>query len=192
MASLKELNEQRQAAAAELKELGKVTGEAWTAEHEGKWQEANKRFDEIQASMTAEQTRLERDASVQQRLAEIEAINKRAMNDGRVGFDAGRRREENPVHVAQIDTRAIALQAWLRAGRGMELTAEQRDACRKAGVNPGSTEFEMRNDYVYGGPSWCLRGGQKVREFRVGLDVATGGAGQAGGAYADMSDDVPF
>lgn len=177
MAALKELHEKRQALSAQIRELGNKQAE-WTAENQAQWEAMNKDFDANEAAMKAERERLAKDESVQTRLAEIEAINKRALEDGRVGLDDGRRREENPETVAKIDVQALALQGWLRAGRGMDLTAEQRDACRKAGVSPGSSEFALRGNFTYGGPAWVTRGGAKNREVRVGLDVATGGAGQ--------------
>ena len=178
MAALKDLQEKRQALAVQIRELGNKQAE-WTAEHEAKWGTLNTEYDAIQAAMTAERERLAKDESVQKRLAEIEETNKRALEEGRVGLDAGRRREENPERVEKIDTRAIAMQAWLRAGKGIDLTDEHRDVCKKAGVNPYSPEFNSGNpDFRYAGPSWCTRGTQKPREFRAGLDVATGGAGQ--------------
>ena len=140
MAALKDLQEKRQALAVQIRELGNKQAE-WTAEHEATWGTLNTEYDAIQAAMTAERERLAKDESVQKRLAEIEETNKRALEDGRVGLDAGRRREENPERVEKIDTRAIAMQAWLRAGKGIDLTEEHRDVCRKAGVNPYSPEF---------------------------------------------------
>jgi HK97 family phage major capsid protein len=176
---LKDLREKRAQAWEQLKAINERSKDAaMNAEDQAAWDKGNAEIDAIGGEITAEEKRLDDAAAREKRLAEIEATNRAALGDGRIGVDAGRRREENPERVAGIDVRAIALQGWLRAGRGLDLTAEHRDACRRAGVNPGSTELALSADYRYGGPAWCSRDTRAIREFRAGLDVATGGAGQ--------------
>lgn len=177
MATLKELQEQRNAKAAEIKTLADRQAN-WTADDEGNWERLNSEYNAITKSQTEELDRQRKSEAVQKRLQEIEATNRQALNDGRVGLDEGRRREENTERVASIDTHGIVMQAWIRAGKRKELTEEHRAACKSAGVDPYSPEIDLPREIRYGGPAWCSRGRNTIREYRVGLDVATSGAGK--------------
>lgn len=179
MATVKELREKRAEVWKKAQQLHTERKADWKSEDQAAWDACNAEIDAIGKEIEAEESRLNSAAEREKRLAEIEATNRSALNDARVGFDAGRRREENPENVAKVDVRGLALQGWLRAGRGMDLTHEHREACRAAGVNPSSPEVDFgKVNIQYSGPSWANRGRQQIREFRVGLDVGTGGAGQ--------------
>jgi HK97 family phage major capsid protein len=174
-AKLKELQEQKNTNAAAIQELGKRQ-ESWTAEDRTAWENLNKEYDATSAALIARRDELTNSEAVQKRLADIEA-SQRAANVTS-GFDGDRRRELNPERQAEVkDVRGIALQAWMRAGRGMELTAEHRTACKAIGINPGSSEIDLSANFRYGTPAWASQSRQSQREFRVGLDVATSGAG---------------
>ena len=178
MLKIQDLHEKRLGIADQIKKLAERQAE-WTAEDSARWDALNTEYDAAVAEVDAEQKRLRESESVQKRLAEIEAINKQALGGSRIGFDESRRREENPENVAKVDVRSLALQAWFRAGKGMDLSEEHRTACQRAGIDPRNSEVVIQRDnFVYGGPSWCRMGIADRREFRVGLDVATSGAGK--------------
>ncbi len=178
-AQLKELQEKKNSLSTEIRELGDKQAE-WTAEHRGQWESLNKSYDETTSALAARKDELTNAAAVQARLKQIEAENKAATNDRAIGLDGDRRREANPEQITKraSEVHALALQAWMRADAGMEISDEHRAACRTVGINPGSREMALpAMDYRYGNPAFVSRGRQPVREVRVGLDVATSGAG---------------
>jgi HK97 family phage major capsid protein len=177
-AKLKELQEQKNAKAAVIKELA-GRQENWTAEDRTAWDVVNKEYDDIAAALTARDAELKNSAAVQARLKAIEDEQRAVSGDRAIGFDGDRRRELDPERIARDrkEVQGIALQAWMRAGRGMELTQEHRTACKAIGINPGSSEIDLGAAFRYSGPAWCSQSRQVQREFRVGLDVATSGAG---------------
>lgn len=175
--SLKELQEQKNKAAADVKALAD-TQATWTEEHRGQWVTVNKAYDDAAKALSDEKEKLLASEAVQKRMAEIEADLKASNNDRRIGLDAGDRRAADVETLEAVDVRALAFQAWMRADAGIDITEEHRAACRKIGVNPGSREIAMESNFQYGPPSFQSRGQQPAREFRVGLDVATSGAGK--------------
>lgn len=178
MPKIQDLHEKRLGIATQIKQLAERQAE-WNAEDSAKWDVLNTEYDAAVAEVDAEQKRLQSSEAVQKRLAEIEAVNKQALGGSRVGIDEIRRREENPENVAKVDVRSLALQAWFRSGKSMELSEEHRSACQRAGIDPRSPEIVLpHGNFRYGGPSWCRLGTQERREFRAGLDVATSGAGK--------------
>ncbi len=67
----------------------------------------------------------------------------------------------------------------MRSRRGMDITEQHRESCRIAGVKLGTPEIDLKTGFRYSRtPSFVSRGRQAPREFRVGLDVATSGAGK--------------
>lgn len=176
---LKELQEKRLNKYTEVKELADKQA-TWTAEDRTKWDAVNAEYDAICAEAKTEDEKLKSSEAVQKRLQEMEAENRASSGDRRIGLDHKDRREDNPeFRVAKTEeTRALALQGWLRAGKGLELTQEQRDSCRAMKINPASPEMGFDEKFVYGQRSWSHGGRQAIREFRTGLDVATSGKGQ--------------
>jgi HK97 family phage major capsid protein len=174
--SLKELQENKNKLATEVKALAD-TQATWTEEHRGQWATVNKAYDEASAALSAEKEKLLASEAVQARLKEIEDQQRADLGDRRIGLDAGDRRSHDVEKLEAVDVRAMALQAWMRADAGIEISEEHRSACRKIGVNPGAREITMSANFHYGKPSFQSRGQQPPREFRVGLDVATSGAG---------------
>jgi HK97 family phage major capsid protein len=178
-AKLKELQDQKNKLSTEIRELGDKQAE-WTAEHRGQWESLNKSYDETTAALAARKEELTNSEAVQARLKQIEADRKAATNDAAIGFDGDRRREENPERIAKraSEVHALALQAWMRADAGMDIGEEHRSACRQLGVNLASKEMQLPARVEYGSnPAWSVRGKPMQREIRVGLDVATSGAG---------------
>lgn len=178
-AKLKELQEQKNKLATEIRELGDKQAE-WTAEHRAQWDTLNKSYDDTAAALVARKEELTNSEAVQARLKAIEAEQKTALNDGKIGLDGDRRREADPETIVRkaSELHAVALQAWMRADAGLDLTDEHRSACQQLGVKPGSREIQLPATYSYGQPAWCSRMHQGTRELRVGLDVATSGAGK--------------
>jgi HK97 family phage major capsid protein len=174
-ATLKSLQEQKNAKAAAIKELGDRQAN-WTAEDRAAWDTVNKEYDEAAAALTARDAELKNSEAVQKRLADIEAEQKASHKPT---FDEGQRRQANPENIARerAEIQGVALQAWMRAGKGMNLSEEHRTACKSVGINPGSSEIDLSSQFRYGRPAWCSQSRQNQREFRVGLDVATAGAG---------------
>lgn len=180
MSKLKELQEKRLSLAANIKELGAKSAE-WTEEQRGQWDALNADYDATSKEIGEEVERGRNSEAVQARLAAIEAEQRESLSGKRIGVDAGRRAEADPETIVRNTeaAKALALQAWFRAGRGEELTDEQRSACRSVGINPRSGEIDMRGLATYSHePAWLSQGVQMRREMRVGLDVATSGAGQ--------------
>ncbi len=176
-AKLKELQEKKNAAATAIKELGDRQAN-WTAEDRGQWDVVNTEYDAAAAALTARNDELKNSEAVQKRLKEIEDANKATNGDKGGGFDGDKRRELDPERQASIDHRAIALQAWMLTRRGLEITEEHRASCKAIGVNPAQAEFNPSWNPTYGKPVFSCRGQMPTREFRVGLDITTSGAGK--------------
>lgn len=176
--TIKELQERKNKAASDIRTLADKQAN-WTQEDRDQWGKLNADYDAVSAEIKTERERLEASEAVQKRLAEIEAEQKAISNDRAIGVDHGRQREANPEAVAAKpdEARSLALQSWLRGGRG--LSAEHRDACRALGIDPVAKEIELesRESRYYGQPAWLFGDGvHRCRELRVGLDVATSGA----------------
>lgn len=178
---LAELQEKKNAAATAIKELGNRQ-DSWTAEDRAQWETINKDYDAAAAAVAARREELTNSEAVQARLKQIEDEQRAISGDKRVGLDEDRRREDNPERrIAVREHRAaLVMQAWCLAQARMELRDEHREACREVGFNPSTREIEFggsQSEVRYGEPAWSCGGVQRQREFRVGLDVATSGAG---------------
>jgi len=199
-AKLKELQEKKNAASIAIKELGNRQ-DKWTAEDRTQWDAVNKEYDDTAAALTARNEELKGAAAVQARLKEIEDRQKEVNGDKGGGFDGDKRRELDPERAVsrELERRATAFQGWALAQAGMELRKEHQETCRDFNFNPSSTkEILLGPDgslhraiggsdncdlpigtarRQYGEPTWSAGGRQTQREVRVGLDVATSGAG---------------
>jgi len=179
MASLKEIQERKNGKAAEIKVLGDKIAE-WTPENRQQWTALNAEYDAIKAELDTELESQRNAEAVQARLAAIEAENRNARNDGRVGVDAAERRADNPENAmaSRVDARALALHAWLRSGSELGITREHRSACASLGINPNAREIAITSDVSYGERAWsAYNGRQMTREIRAGLDVTNSGKG---------------
>lgn len=188
MAKIQELNEKRLQTAAKIKELAGRQAN-WTADDEGQWKTINAEYDGIKAEIDAEQQRLAKDESVQQRLKEIEAEFRAQNNDRRVGVDAGDRRQADPEFqqtTAERDA-ALAMQAWvMRANHHVvkrELAKEHIAACQRFGVNPNAESLDilLGRQELTAPPNWSSGEGSRLcrdgrREMRTDAPMYIGGS----------------
>jgi HK97 family phage major capsid protein len=195
-ATLKSLQEQKNAKALAIKELGDRQAN-WTAEDRAAWDVVNKEYDDAAAALTARSDELKNAEAVQARL---KAIEDEQRSSHRPTLDAEQRREREPERrlARDFQTRATALQSWAMCQVGQELRDEHREACRELGFEPrankhiviapdgalhraiGSESCDLPAGTPirrYGDAAWSCGGRQAQREVRVGLDVATSGAG---------------
>jgi HK97 family phage major capsid protein len=185
-AKLKELQEQKNAKAVAIKELA-GRQENWTAEDRSAWDVVNKEYDDTAAALKAREDELKSSEAVQKRLKEIEDQQKALNGDKGGGFDGDRRREMNPEQIkrtqeAEVDfaMRCILGGVDIDDQAKRQKFAEVRNrlgikTCQ--GDNGAQRGFEFPAAYRYGQPAWASQGRNTSREFRVGLDVATSGAG---------------
>ena len=124
--TIHELQDRKNALAVEIKAHAARQAE-WNAEDQTKWEQLNADYDKTCGEIAEERERLTKSEAVQKRLQEIEDANKADLGDRRVGPDQQQRDRFNPERQdrQRIDVPALAFQAWLRAGRGMDLTPEQ-------------------------------------------------------------------
>ena len=176
MPTIQELLQEKGNIVAEMRStLDANPGDKWTADHEAKYVAQNARISEIDAKCVAiradETTRAERAAA-------LDAAEQRSREFGNNQGGNREQRSSSGGEQRTHDRAAVALQAWLRAGEGQDLTPEHRSACQETGVNPNTREIglNLRNDY--GDAAWMVAGNQGRREIRAGLDVGTSGAGR--------------
>lgn len=182
-AKLKELQEKRNNLATAIKELGDKQA-TWNGEDRTAWDTINSQYDETVAALTARADELKNSEAVQKRLKEIEDRQKEVTGDKGGGFDGDKRREMNPENRAGENERsqALAMQAWACTRQRVDdfkMTDAHREACKRWGVNPNSDEIGFSDQRVKYGrrAAWLSNNVPKTREFRVGLDVTTSGAG---------------
>ncbi len=194
-AKLKELQEVKNTKAGVIKELASRQ-DKWTAEDRAAWDVVNKEYNDTAAALVARDAELKSAKAVQDRLKEIEDEQRDIGGDKGGGFDGDKRREIAPERIAfrEVETRALAFQAWALNGKGMELRDEHRKACHELNFSLNTKEILLAPDGTlqrasnetdlargtslkrYGDPAWSCGGVRPQREFRVGLDVATTGA----------------
>jgi HK97 family phage major capsid protein len=200
-AKLKELQEQKNAKAAAIKELA-ARQDKWTAEDRTAWDAVNKEYDETAAALKTRDEELKSSAAVQARLKQIEDDQRAATGDRAIGLDGDKRREAEPERIRgrEFERRALAMQSWAMSSCNVDLRDEHRAACRDLNFNPTAKEILLAPDGAihraaigsdgcdlpigsarlrYGDHAWSTGDGarQAQREVRVGLDVATAGAG---------------
>lgn len=188
MSKIRELNEKRLQAAAKIKELASRQAN-WTAEDEGQWKTANAEYDGLKAEIDAEQQRLAKDESVQQRLKEIEAEFRAVNNDRRVGADAEQRRQSEPEYQRATEQRdaILAVQAWaIRANHHVikrDLGREHIAACQRFGINPQAESLDIRLGHhdITADANWSSGDGARLcrdgrREMRADAPMYIGGS----------------
>ena len=198
-ARLAELQEAKNALAAKIKEIGDRQ-DKWTAEDRSAWDKVNGEYDAAAAALTARKEELTNSEAVQKRLKEIEDAQKATTGDKRIGLDASERRDASPERrvARQEEIRQLAVQGWALSQTGMGVRDEHREACRELSFNPGQKHIVLDAEgrfhaptggdnadlplgtpqRRYGDAAWSCGGIQARREMRVGLDVATSGAGK--------------
>lgn len=191
---LKELQDKRLKLGNEIRALAPKVTEG-DAEAKAQWATLNADYDANAAAMTAELDKRASAEEITKRLKAIEDADKASRNDRRIGLDDSERQAAKPENIVhkELESRHLALQGWALAQSRMELRDEHRNACRDIGFNPGSKEIfldaagNFARDWDlpagspqrrYGDAAFSCGGVQARREYRVGLDVATSGAGQ--------------
>lgn len=185
MPELKELQEKRLSLAAEIRAASEALDkDPNDAAAKAKYAEVNAAYDANEELRTAEIAKQTEKEERTKRLEGIENDLKQSTNHRRIGLDDSKRRESEPEHraAAATELRATAFQAWCLTQSGMDLRDEHRAALRQTGLNPNAKEvpiFAEETSFRYGDPAWSTGNGtmQRQREIRVGLDVATSGAG---------------
>lgn len=179
---LAELQEKKNAAAIAIKELA-GRQDKWTAEDRAAWDTVNKNYDEASAAWTARKEELTNSEAVQKRLKEIEDSQRALTGDRPIGVDADKRRRENPEAIKAENERsqALAMQAWVatRQRSGIAITEEHRAACKRWNIDPRDEEigFDGQVPKYSRRAAFLCNGRPTTREFRVGLDISTSGAG---------------
>lgn len=163
-----------------LEELRNGGLENLSTEDQQRFDSISKAIDDATAAYAEREGVLRAAAEREATFKRHEGALKESTGNKAIGLDQDRRREADPERIVRkaSENQALALQAWMRYEAGMELSDEHRAACRTVGINPGSREMALpANRIDYGAPAFVSRGRQHVREVRVGLDVATSGAG---------------
>ena len=144
MDKLKELQKKRAELAKEIRALMDRQAD-WKAEDRQKWDELNTAYDANMKELTAERTRVETElaeqASIAERMAEIDGYQDINPVAGHIGRDNGRLSGEG---VGAPDPRAqaggLAFQAFLRGGVRNQA---EHDACQTLNYNPAGIGFEL-------------------------------------------------
>lgn len=150
MASLKKLQANREALAAEIKKLADRQ-KSWTAEDRKNWDDLNAVYDTNQAKLDAENAKTD---TANKRRDEVAAVLERLGNSekkkvtNKIGRDGARLQDgaRNQNFFSRIEEQesnfATALQGWMLAGRGQhELNAKHIDAAKRLGINLASSEL---------------------------------------------------
>jgi len=172
--TLKELRQKAGELAAQVKELASRQ-DAWTDEDRSKWAAINADYDANAAAIEAESKRLEQSQAVQDRLAEIEQQIRASRTEAAI-VDGEQRRQQNPEHVMRDaeETRAMALQGWLRRQNGLGVTERHVQAARECRMSIDSPQLDFNLRHTYGDPAWSVSGRNEVRNLNVGTPSAGG------------------
>ncbi len=165
----KELREKRKKLAGQIRALADKQ-ESWTDEERQNWKSVNADYD-----ATCEELRkLDAAEEVKTRAAAVDEEMKRSAGDSRIGRNnpgESEQRRERPSE----ETRAIALQGWMRSQLSLPLRSEHRNALRSVGVNSHARDFRIRmmrsNEY---------RNFREKRGMTVGTSTAGGSTVPAG------------
>ena len=162
MADFKELQEQRSALAANIKDLA-ASQDDWSSEDRAKWEEVNAAYDANQQELTAAKEK----ADVAARAAQIDAAK-----DEQTFQQKRQRKAESRPEITE-ETRQLAFQAWARHQNGFDLEEKHVDAAKRCGVDPQAAGYEVRLSSQ--SPKMSHGGfGKEYRAQSVGTDSAGG------------------
>ena len=162
MADFKELQEQRSALAANIKDLA-ASQDDWSSEDRAKWEEVNAAYDVNQQELTAAKEK----ADVAARAAQIDAAK-----DEQTFQQKRQRKAESRPEITE-ETRQLAFQAWARHQNGFDLEDKHVDAAKRCGVDPQAAGYEVRLSSQ--SPQMSHGGfGKEYRAQSVGTDSAGG------------------
>lgn len=180
MDELKRLQEQRLALAAKMRELGD-TQASWTAEDRKTWDVLNADYDKVMTDIKTANAQVEQQATVTNRLAEIEAYRP---NNSRIGRDGGSL-AAGPVNrsvftpddlqgAATGENLTYALAGWLMNGSqlAVNLTDQHRSAASAMGQSLASPvfTFNLNRDWQQ-----TRRNAYEFRNALSGQDGTAGG-----------------
>jgi HK97 family phage major capsid protein len=174
----KQLREERAPLVTLIKELNdKAQAEKrdFNAEEKGQWERLNGEYDGLSARINiaerAEKLILDSVTPIDEQRSNGNPVESRQV-PGRENYDGRQERLEKELESRKEgpteEHRALALQAWLRASRNMDLRPEHQRACELVGARPHSSEFSLplRRDHY----------GNIKREYRA-LSAQSGVAG---------------
>ena len=162
MANFKELQEQRQQLAAQIKTHAETQAD-WNEEDRAKWEELNGAYDANQAELAA----AKQAADVAARTAEIEAAKDQQT------FQQKRQRTAETRPEITDETRSLAFAAWARQQNGFGLEDKHTEAAQRIGLDPKSNFLDVR--LAKKAPGLTYDGfGKEFRAQSVGTDSAGG------------------
>jgi HK97 family phage major capsid protein len=137
---VKQLQEERAPIGAEIRRMADTLGKEkpdFTAEERGKWDKLNEDFNR----MTGQIELVRRGEEVGAALGANEDKNPRA----KPGLEdtEPRRKGEGRRSGSTEQARALALQAWARKQQGLDLTHDQKRACKLVGFNPNRRSIDI-------------------------------------------------
>lgn len=165
----KALREDRGPVAAEIKRMAELANEEqrdFTAEELPTWDKLNADYDRLSRAIELAE-RAETVSAVEEVRDEQRQEERRTPGRENVNHRPEEREERRDDKTPTEEHRALALQAWLRAGAGKDLDARHMDAVNKCGIRPHSPELEFQFRRDYG----------KVRSEHRALSSITGTAG---------------
>jgi HK97 family phage major capsid protein len=182
MDELKQLQEQRLALAAKMKELGNRQ-ESWNAEDRATWDTLNTDYDAVMAKIKTANDKIEQQTAINNRLAEVESYrphNSRIGRDGgtiaagpvnRAAFSPA---DLNGIHAPAGENLTYALAGWLMNGSHLafNLTDQHRNAAQALGqsLNSPVFSFSLNQDWQQ-----TRRNAYEFRNALSGIDGTAGG-----------------
>lgn len=151
--TLKEMNEQRNALAAQIQGLADRQAE-WTAEDRSTWDQVNSDYDALMADLESRQLEDE----IQNRLTGIQHDEARATERSR---GEGFFRAPGAAPASQED-HVLAMQAWLCNSNGLAVAERNQQAARRIGVDFERSFLDVSLQLRSPGEGWglfCARGG---------------------------------
>lgn len=182
---LKELQQKRQKLAAEIR---RFADEAQARTKEGKPafdEEQRKNYDQLNTDYDAVMGELKREneaSELENRRKQLDDDDKRGINGG--GFNP-RGDDFSPDHRSDGgnhrggSARDLALHAWFRAGAGLQIGDEHRQACKQLGMNPRSKRFDIKLDdeQRYRQRQRAYRSAHESQRHERAMSVGTDNAG---------------
>lgn len=143
---LKELQEKRNKLAgkiAELRDAFNAQGKKWQDDEQRQtWDQVNADFDAV----TKEMDEVRAAEDVERRAKEVDDLNRRSVNERR-GIpgrdDSGRTPESRDGRPSASEDRTTAIAAWFKRQAGIPLSQDEREACKRTGLNPARKNLDL-------------------------------------------------
>jgi HK97 family phage major capsid protein len=139
-ANPKELREKRAKLLPRMQELRDKhhADPGWTEEDRGNWTKVNEEYDALSRDIQA----AEKAQEVDRRLAEVEAEQREALGDRRIGREDTEQPADRRGDPTEED-RCLAFQAWCRRTLELPLSARHREAAERAGLRLGRRSLSI-------------------------------------------------